>query len=75
MKLIMTKNGSFSPRNLIGVERIAQASAANSPLPWGEGGAKRRVRAFGLSIGNIPAPNPLPMGEGLKPGRAAHGVS
>src|SRR5579872_1913503 len=37
---------------------------SGSPLPWGEVGAKRRVRGLDYGETVTPHPNPLPQGEG-----------
>src|SRR6185437_8157473 len=38
----------------------------SSPLPWGEVGAKRRVRGQVLSVDHNPSPYPSPKGRGKR---------
>lgn len=53
---------SSSPRKRMPARIRAQGltRSRNSPLPWGEGGAKRRVRAFKLDSRHTPHPTLSP---------------
>jgi hypothetical protein len=64
--LMETLSSAFTPGNVLVIPRISRRGGnfyapdfllgRPSPLLWGEGGAKRRVRGYGVSV---EAPYPL----------------